>query len=116
MGLQNIKFETEVFQQIPQFQIPSHTPVETKPDPSQLLTISSQIAQLTATVNQLTQVVAGQAFTRQAPQAGLETANAADELRKLGQRLDDLEARHPKPRKRRERNPADDCRVRPGAR
>ncbi len=96
MGLQNIKFEAEVFQQIPQFQIPSHTPVETKPDPSQLLTISSQIAQLTATVNQLTQVVAGQAFTRQAPQGGLETANAADELRKLGQRLDDLEARLPK--------------------
>ena len=69
MGLQNIKFETEVFQQIPQFQIPNHTPVETKADPTQLVTISSQIAQLTATVNQLTQVVAGQAFTRQAPQA-----------------------------------------------
>mgnify|MGYP001555326791 FL=1 len=96
MGLQNIKFETEVFQQIPQFQIPSHTPVETKPDPNQLIAISSQIAQLTATVNQLTQVVAGQAFTRQAPQATLEGTNASDELRKLGQRLDDLEARLPK--------------------
>lgn len=96
MGLQNIKFETEVFQQIPQFQIPNHTPVETKADPTQLVTISSQIAQLTATVNQLTQVVAGQAFTRQAPQAGLEAVGTSDELRKLGQRLDDLEARLPK--------------------
>ena len=96
MGLQNIKFEAEVFQQIPQFQIPNQTPVETKPDTNQLVAISSQIAQLTATVNQLTQVVAGQAFTRQAPQAGVEAVNTSDELRKLGQRLDDLEARVPK--------------------
>jgi hypothetical protein len=97
MGVHNIKFETEVFQQVPQFQIPSATPVETKADPTQLLTISSQIAQLTATVNQLTQVVAGQAFTRAAPQAAaVDTLNTADELRKLGQRLDDIEARVPK--------------------
>ena len=98
MGVHNIKFETEVFQvQVPQFQIPSATPVETKADPSQLFNISSQIAQLTATVNQLTQVVAGQAFTRAAPQGiAVDTLNTADELRKLGQRLDDIEARVPR--------------------
>jgi hypothetical protein len=96
MGVQNIKFEAEVFQQIPQFQIGA-TPVETKPDPSLLTNVASQIAQLTATVNQLTQVVvAGQSFTRQAPQAVTEGVNTADALRKLGQRLDDLEARIPR--------------------
>jgi hypothetical protein len=93
MGIHNIKFETEVFQQTPQFQIGGITPVETKPDTTLL---TSQIAQLTATVNQLTQIVAGQSFTRQAPQASLDTVNTADELRKLGQRLDDLEARVPR--------------------
>jgi hypothetical protein len=96
MGVQNIKFEAEVFQQIPQFQFTGATPVETKPDPGLLTTVASQIAQLTATVNQLTQVVvAGQSFTRQAPVASAEV-NTADTLRKLGQRLDDLEARVPK--------------------
>lgn len=96
MGLQNFKFEAEVFQQIPQFQIGGGiTPVETKPDTSLL---TSQIAQLTATVNQLTQIVAGQSFTRQAPVASADVVNTADELRRLGQRLDDLEARVPKAR------------------
>ena len=97
MGAQNLKFETEVFQQAPSLHIGGGiTPVETKPDPS-WLTVASQIAQLTATVNQLTQVVAGQAFTRSAPiAASADTANTADELRKLSQRLDDLETRLPK--------------------
>src|SRR5437867_1492397 len=98
MGVQNFKFESEVFQQIPSLQIGGGiTPVETKPDPSWLHVVSSQIAQLTANVNQLTQVVAGQSFTRSAPiAANHDTATSADELRKLSQRLDDIEARLPK--------------------
>lgn len=96
MGLQNLKFETEIFQQVPQFQFPDKTPIETKPDATMLNQIASQIGQLTAIVNQLTQVVAAQTFTRAVPQAGTEAVNAGEDIRKLTQRIDDLEARAPK--------------------
>ena len=98
MGVHNFKIEAEVFQQVP-FQIGGGiTPVETKPDPTILATIASQIGQLTATVNQLTQFVAGQAFTRAAPQGGADVLNTTEEIRKLNQRLDDLESRVPRAR------------------
>lgn len=94
MGLQNLKFETEVFQQIPSFQIGGGiTPVETKPDPTLITQIASQLGQLTVTVNQLAQTVAAQTFTRAAPVATAgEAVNAVDEIRKLNQRLDNIEA------------------------
>ncbi|HVX64974.1 MAG TPA: hypothetical protein VHA11_00155 [Bryobacteraceae bacterium] len=96
MGVNNIKFETEVFQQLPAFQFGGTTPVETKPDTSLLTQIASHLAQLTVNVNQLTQAVAAQSFTRAVSQAGPETMSAAEEVRKLNQRMDDLEARIPK--------------------
>jgi len=96
MGLHNLKFETEIFQQVPQFQFPNATPVETKPDTTLVSQIANQIGQLTTIVNQLTQVVAAQTFTRAVPQAGVEAVNAGEEIRKLSQRIDDLEARAPK--------------------
>jgi hypothetical protein len=97
MGVQNIKFETEVFQ-VPQFQIPNNTPVETKPDLSILTQLASQLGQLTLAVSQVHQVVTGQAFTRAVGQSmlGAEGLNATDEIRKLNQRLDDIEARLPR--------------------
>lgn len=98
MGIHNIKFETEVFQQGPVFGIGGITPVETKPDISILTQLASQLGQLTATVNQLTQFVAGQAFTRAAPQASSEALSSTEEIRKLTQRLDELEARAAKPK------------------
>jgi hypothetical protein len=97
MGLHNLKFETEVFQQNPVFQ-PGQictTPVETKPDRldlSILAQVVSQVSQLTTTVNQFAQAIAAQTFTRAVPLAGAEMLNA-EEIRKLTQRMDDLEAK-----------------------
>jgi hypothetical protein len=98
MGVHNLKFETEVFQFQPNFQITGGiTPVETKPDPSWLSQIATQISQLTQVVGQLHQTVVAQTFTRAAPAIAGEAVNTADELRKLNQRLDDLEGRIGKP-------------------
>jgi len=81
------------------------TPVETKADPTQLFNISSQIAQLTATVNQLTQVVVGQTFTRAAPQGvAIDTLNTADELRSLANGSTTLRRVFPEPKKRQKSN------------
>src|ERR1700704_3028035 len=94
MGFNNLKFESEVFTtQTPQFQ-GGITPVETKPDTTLLIQLVSQVGQLHQAVNQIGQVVLGQSFTRAVPQGG-EVLIAADEIRKLNQRLDDLEARVP---------------------
>jgi hypothetical protein len=95
MGINNLKFETEIFefQQTP-FRIPDRTPVETKPDPFSIYQITAQIAQLSIAVSQIHQVVTGHAFTRAAP--GAEAGALGDEVRKLSQRLDDLESRLPK--------------------
>jgi outer membrane murein-binding lipoprotein Lpp len=97
MGLNNLKFETEIFQQVSPFQLGGGiTPVETKPDPAWITQVATQLGQLAAHVNQLTQTVAAQAFTRAAPQTGAEAVNTTDEIRKLNQRLDELETRLPK--------------------
>jgi hypothetical protein len=97
MGANNLKFETEVFQQIPQFQLGGITPVETKPDTSLLTQIANQIGQLTVHVNQLTQTIAAQSFTHAVSQVGTtETINTGEQIRRLTQRMDDLEARLPK--------------------
>jgi hypothetical protein len=96
MGMHNLKFEAEVFT-LPTLQVQGGiTPVETKPDFTLLNQIASQLGQLTVHVNQLTQTVAAQTFTRSVQQAGAEPLNAAEEIRKLTQRLDDLESRLPK--------------------
>jgi len=91
MGLNNLKFETEIFEfsQAP-FRIPDRTPVETKPDWSSLYQMASQIAQLTVAVSQIHQAVTGQAFTRAAPVA--ELGGIGEEIRKLTERLDDIES------------------------
>jgi hypothetical protein len=95
MGLNNLKFETEIFEftQVP-FRIPDRTPVETKPDPFSINQIASQIAQLTVAISQIHQVVTGQAFTRAAPVA--ELGGIGEEIRKLTDRLNDMESRLPK--------------------
>lgn len=96
MGMQNLKFETEVFQTLPTFQIGGGiSPVETKPDFTLLNQIASQLGQLTVHVNQLAQTVAAQTFTRAVAQGG-EALNTTEEIRKLTQRLDDLESRLPR--------------------
>lgn len=97
MGMANIKWEAEVFQiQQQPFQFPpGNTPVETKPDISLLTQIAGQINQLSMSVNQLHQTVAGQAFTRPVQQGLGEQNINMDEIRKLNQRLDELEARLP---------------------
>jgi hypothetical protein len=101
MGVQNLKLEAEVFQFTPQIQFPGQTPVETKPDPSLLSQIASQLGQLTLTVGQLHQAVVGQTFTRQLERGqvgsvGGEIQSPNEEIRKLTQRIDELEARLPK--------------------
>lgn len=99
MGVQNLKLEVEVLQFTPQFEFPSRTPVETKADNLSVLTqLASQVGQLTLTVGQLQQAVAGQAFTRVADrqQIGTEIQSPIDEIRRLNQRLDEIEARMPK--------------------
>jgi hypothetical protein len=94
VGAQNLKFETEVFQIPPGgFNFPGTTPVETKPDPSWITQIASQISQLNFVVGQIHQAVLGQAFTRAAPQGGTDTANLAEEVRRLSSRIDEIEAR-----------------------
>lgn len=97
MGIANIKWEADIFQITQQqLQIPGTTPVETKPDIGLLTQIASQVAQLTVSVNQLHQAVAGgQAFTRPVQQGLGEATVGMEEIRKLNQRLDDLEARLP---------------------
>jgi hypothetical protein len=99
MGLQNLKIEVETpfFQQIPNFGPPGITPVKTEVDPtllSQLVTqVANQVGQLTLAVGQMQQAMVGQAFTRAAPQATADMSGVAEEVRRLSQRLDELEAR-----------------------
>jgi hypothetical protein len=90
MGLNNLKWETEVFEYQP-FRIPDRTPVETKPDQFSIQQILSQLAQLTVAVSQIHQVVVGQSFTRAAPVADMPVIG--EEFRKLSGRLDDVESR-----------------------
>jgi hypothetical protein len=98
MGLQNLKLEVESFQFQQPFQLPGGiTPVKTEADPlllGQLVTqVANQLGQLTVAVGQIHQVVLGQAFTRAAPQGGAEMTGIVEEVRKLSQRMDELEAR-----------------------
>lgn len=101
MGLQNLKLEVEAFSfQQPPFNIGGLggiSPIKTEADPtilSQLATqVASQLGQLTLAVGQLQAAVGGQAFTRAAPQVGAEGASLVEEVRKLSQRIDELEAR-----------------------
>jgi hypothetical protein len=95
MGINNLKFETEIFEFTQQpFRIPGISPVETKPDTTLFTQISREIAQLVVAVSQIHQVVTGNAFTRAAPV--VELAGVSEAIGKLTQRLDDIESRLPK--------------------
>ena len=63
-----------------QFHIPSRTPVETKVDPSLFQQLGSHFTE------------AGQAFTRLA-EAAVEGQNLAEEVRKLNQRMDEVQGK-----------------------
>jgi len=102
MGLHNLKLEVENFQlqQVPNFGLGAGggiTPVKTEADPAllgQLVTqVANQLGQLTLAVGQIHQAVLGQAFTRAAPQVSAEASGIVEEVRKLSQRMDELEAR-----------------------
>jgi len=100
MGVFNLKLEVENYQfQQPNFSnlLQTPTPVKTEADPAvlgQLVTqVANQLGQLTAAVGQVQQAMVGQAFTRAAPQIGTDAASLAEEVRKLTQRMDELEAR-----------------------
>lgn len=83
------KQEFEVPPQWPLGSGPVEFKPEFKPDSSHWAQLVSQINLLSATVNQ---AVAGQAFTRPAPQVGEIGAAASEEIRKLNERLDKIEA------------------------
>lgn len=100
MGLQNLKLEVESFQfqPFPQFgTLATTSPVKTEASPvisEQFVSqLASQLNQLTFVVGQVHQAVLGRAFTNAAPQSVAEGTGLVEEVRKLSQRMEELEAR-----------------------
>ena len=100
MGLQNLKLEVESFQFQPFPQLGTlgtTSPVKLEASPvisEQLVSqLASQLSQLTLVMGQVHQAVLGRAFTNAAPQSGAEALGLVEEVRKLSQRMEELEAR-----------------------
>jgi ATP phosphoribosyltransferase regulatory subunit HisZ len=94
MGVQNFKVEVESFQfQLPVQLPPGISPQKTEADFTVINELASRVSQLTLMMGQFQQAIVQQAFTRAAPQPAAEPADVADEVRRLTERLDQLEAR-----------------------
>jgi hypothetical protein len=92
MGVHNYVYEYVLT--LPNFGV---GPIEDKPIGPLLIQMTQRMAELTLAVGALAQ--GQQAFTHGAPlagpalQPGTEAAGSADEIRKLSQRMEDLESR-----------------------
>ena len=100
MGAQHLKLEVETIQlQQPLFgglgSLNTISPVKTEADPVLVGQIAAQVGQLTVAVGAIHQAILGQAFTRPATQASAaEGAGLVEEVRKLAQRVEELETRN----------------------